>query len=497
MTKESMPKIGGPRKTVEFQRPTVEVEGHPLSEGFPLHKVQLEVQTGSDKGKTETFEKPVIRLGADPLCDLVMTDPTVSRMHAEIRRKGDHFELIDLDSTNGTFFDGERIRSVELAPGDGFQVGRSLVTFSVTTEQIAVPVTDRTRYGSIIGQSQALREIFSILDRVAPSDLSVVIEGETGSGKELIAAAIHEHSSRASKPFVVFDCSAFPPTLLESELFGHEKGAFSGASQRHRGVFERADGGTIFFDELGEMDIEFQAKFLRVLETGDVRRVGGESSFTVDVRVVAATNRDLEDLVKERKFRQDLYYRLAKVRFNLPPLRDRPEDIPLLADHFLNILAGEENARPLITEDALRTLQAYAWPGNIRQLRNVIEKAVAMCRGGAITAEYLRKELNFAGFPSQQPRTESVALAAEPQQPLGLSANGRLVTVGTEIEDSEGEPIAFRDAKDTLVDKFERIYLENLLERNKQNVSATARDAQIDRRHLYRLLKKHGLMADD
>jgi DNA-binding NtrC family response regulator len=168
-----------------------------------------------------------------------------------------------------------------------------------------------------------------------------------------------------------------------------------------------------------------------------------------------------------------------------------------LADHFLNILAGEENARPLMTEDALRTLQAYAWPGNIRQLRNVIEKAVAMCRGGAITAEYLRKELNFAGFPSQQPRTESVALPAEPQQTLGLSANGRLVTVGTEIEDSEGEPIAFRDAKDTLVDKFERIYLENLLERNKQNVSATARDAQIDRRHLYRLLKKHGLMADD
>jgi len=494
-----MPKIGGPRKTIEFHRPTVEVEGHPLSEGFPLHKIKLQVLTGSDINLEGTFEKPVVRIGADPLCDLVMSDPTVSRMHAEVRRRGDTFELIDLDSTNGTFVNGERIKSFEIESDSRFQVGRSQVLFTVTTEQIAVQVTDRTRYGNIIGQSQALREIFSILDRVAPSDLSVVIEGETGAGKELIAAALHEHSARASKPFVVFDCSAFPPTLLESELFGHEKGAFSGASQRHRGVFERADGGTIFFDELGEMDIEFQAKFLRVLETGDVRRVGGESSFNVDVRVVAATNRDLEELVQEKKFRQDLYYRLAKVRFNLPPLRERPEDIPLLAEHFLNVIAGEENARPLLTEDALRTLQAYRWPGNIRQLRNVIEKAVAMCSGGAITSEYLRKELNVAPTFSSEPAVQTAArpLEAPAAQSTGISTNGRQVTLQTEIEDADGEAIPFRDAKDALVDKFERIYLENLLIRNRQNVSKTAREAQIDRRHLYRLLKKHDLMGDD
>jgi DNA-binding NtrC family response regulator len=333
--------------------------------------------------------------------------------------------------------------------------------------------------------------------------LSVVIEGETGAGKELIAAALHEHSNRAAKPFVVFDCSAFPATLLESEIFGHEKGAFSGASHRHRGVFERADGGTIFFDELGEMDIEFQSKFLRVLESGEVRRVGGESVFKVDVRVVAATNRNLEDLVEEKKFRQDLFYRLAKVRFILPPLRERPEDIPLLAEHFLNQLAGEETARPLMTEDALRTLQAYRWPGNIRQLRNVIEKAVAMCSGGAITAEYLRGELNMGGSPrptmasATTPALPSNTLSPAPTMITTTHTKRLMVNLETAIADDAGEAIPFKDAKDALVEQFEKIYLERLLSRNRQNVSKTAREAQIDRRHLYRLLKKHELMDED
>lgn len=496
-----IPRVGGPRKTLEVQRPTVEVEGHPLSDGFPLHKISLEVLTGTDTSTKETFEKPIIRIGADPLCDLVMVDRTVSSRHAEIRRRGDVFELIDLDSTNGTFVGGERTKTVEIDSGTIFQVGRSQILFTVTTEQISVPVTARTRYGNIIGQSKALREIFSILDRVAPSELSVVIEGETGAGKELIAAALHENSSRASKPFVVFDCSAFPATLLESEIFGHEKGAFSGASQRHRGVFERADGGTIFFDELGEMDVEFQSKFLRVLESGEVRRVGGESVFKVDVRVVAATNRNLEELVEEKKFRQDLFYRLAKVRFILPPLRDRPEDIPLLAEHFLNQLAGEETARPLMTEDALRTLQAYRWPGNIRQLRNVIEKAVAMCSGGAITAEYLRGEFNMGSTASSMSSPSSVAptFAATSPAPTMVTAThtkGLMVSVETAIADDVGEAIPFKDAKDALVEQFEKAYLERLLIRNRQNISKTAREAQIDRRHLYRLLKKHDLMDE-
>lgn len=497
-----VPRVQVARKTVEVHRPTVEVEGHPLSEGFPVLKVSIEVTQGVDGALKKTFEKSIIRIGADPLSDVHLTDPTVSRSHAEVRVHGDTFELLDLDSTNGTYVDGSRVSVVELPVGAEFQVGRTRMRLEVVTEQVQIAVTDRTRYGAIIGQSQALREIFSILDRVAPSELSIVIEGETGSGKELIAAAIHEHSARANRPFVVFDCSAFPATLLESELFGHEKGAFSGATNRHRGVFERANGGTIFFDELGEMDIEFQAKFLRVLETGDVRRVGGESTFHVDVRVVAATNRNLEELVQEKRFRQDLFYRLAKVRFNLPPLRARPEDIPLLAEHFLNQLAGDQNARPLLTEDALRTLQAYEWPGNIRQLRNVIEKAMAMCSGGVITADYLRRELRMpagAIFPTKTdaapaPRTGS-ATAAEPQGDQAQLIGSR-VNLWAPLEDAAGEFLPFRDAKDALIEDFEKIYLERLLAKNKQNISRAARQAQIDRRHLYRLLKKHGLMED-
>lgn len=478
-----------PRKTVEYHRPTVEVEGHPLSEGFPVQKITITVADGPDKGTAKTFEKPVIRLGADPLCDIVLTDPTVSRMHAEVRRRGENLELVDLDSTNGTFIDGISVGRVAIAHGAVFQVGRTQMRLSTHTEQVSIKVTDRTRYGNIVGQSSALREIFSIMDRVAPSDLTVVIEGETGTGKELIAQAIHEQSSRKDKPFVVFDCSAFPATLLESELFGHEKGAFSGAMNRHRGVFERADGGTIFFDELGEMDIEFQAKFLRVLETGEVRRVGGEKTFNVDVRVVAATNRNLEELVEDKKFRRDLFYRLAKVRFNLPALRDRREDIPVLAEHFLEQMAGDSAAKPLITEDAVRTLQAYSWPGNIRQLKNVMEKAVALCTNGTITADYLATELGL-----QDVRPASRAMSALPPS-AGASPNHAVVM--TPLFDADGDLVSFRDAKEAIIDDFERQYLERLLEKNSGNISAAAREASVDRRHLYRLLKKHNLMEGD
>lgn len=482
-------RVDVPRKT-QVHRPTVEVEGQPLSEGFPVQKITLEVIDGEDVGEGAVFEKPVIRIGADPLCDIVLSDPTVSRTHAEIRRRGENLELVDLESTNGTFLDGLQIGRSNIRPGVTFKVGRTSIRLTVQTEQVPVEMTDRTRYGEIIGQSQALREIFSILDRVAPSDLSVVIEGETGTGKELIAEALHENSNRAKDAFVVFDCSAFPASLLESELFGHEKGAFSGAMNRHRGVFERADGGTIFFDELGEMDIEFQAKFLRVLETGDVRRVGGEKTFNVDVRVVAATNRNLEELVDEKKFRRDLFYRLAKVRFRLPALRDRAEDIPLLAEHFLDLFVDTAKAKPLLTEDAVRALQAYAWPGNIRQLKNVIEKAVALSPGGTISGEYLRAELGLDGTGGGIATPALQTTGSRPSAPKGSE-----VFTARIRKDDDGF-VPFRDAKDALIAAFEERYLAQLLEYTEDNISQAARDADIDRRHLYRLLKKHGLMDD-
>ena len=510
---------GGPRQgpfSTARHRPTVEIGGQPLSDGFPVNRLRLEVTEGNDEGKKFATDQPIIRIGADILCDLVLSDPTVSRNHAEVRQRGEKIVLVDLDSTNGTFIDDEAVEQVPLRPGQIFRVGRTKIRVERIREKLAIKTTEDTRYDNIIGQSQALREIFSIMDRVAPSELSVVIEGETGSGKELIARAIHEHSRRKGQPFVVFDCSAFPANLLESQLFGHEKGAFTGAVKRHRGVFERANGGTIFFDELGELDMEFQAKFLRVLETGEFRPVGSEKTVSTDVRVVCATNRDLEERIAEGEFRRDLFYRLAQVRFRLPPLRERVEDIPLLVEHFLEAQAERTGAVPRMAADAHTTLQRYSWPGNIRELRNVVEKAVAMCAGSHITADYLRGELrvghgglaNAASAPSPSGPHPSVrgsfAPAAGAPAPgvTGAQINegeqSRLVSlrpghiqVNTRMLRDDDSIIPFKDAKDAIISEFEKRYIELLLERCEENVSKAARVAQVDRRHFYRLLKKH------
>lgn len=520
-------------RPVEHHRPTVEVDGVPLADGFPVRKLVLEVLSGPEHGQSFICDRPNLRIGADPLCDMVLTDPTVSRNHAEVRQRGQNFVLVDLKSTNGTFLNNNKIDNAMIQPGEIFRCGRSKLRFDVRTEKVEIHTTERTHYDNIIGQSQALREIFSILDRVAPSELSVVIEGETGSGKELIARAIHDHSARKDGPFVVFDCSAFPASLLESELFGHEKGSFTGAVGRHVGVFERADGGTLFFDELGELDMEFQAKFLRVLETGQVRRVGGEKTITVDVRVVAATNRNLEEMVHQRTFRSDLFYRLAQVRFLLPPLRDRLEDIPILIEHFLDLQAERMGRRPMLAMESISVLQTYHWPGNIRQLRNVIEKAVAMCRDGLISADYLRTELGAmrrqaltisgAGAPKAPPASAPQApfvpasaptathhagqvsdfepaftaptQAPAPSQSM-LSAQG-VVTVSATMLNRNSEVLPFKDVKEEIISAFERQYLETLLEKTGMNISRAARRAGIDRRHFYRLLNKHDISTDD
>lgn len=519
----SSPEERGPFKTA-VHRPTVEIGGaNPLSDGFPVNKLELRVIDGQDKNKALTSDQPVIRIGADVLCDLVLTDPTVSRNHAEVRQRGQTVQLVDMGSTNGTFLDDKRVEQAILRPGAVFKVGRTTMRMTLRTEKITISTTQDTHYHNIIGQSQALREIFSIMDRVAPSELSVVIEGETGSGKELIARAVHDHSRRKEKPFVVFDCSAFPPNLLESQLFGHEKGAFTGAIKRHRGVFERANGGTIFFDELGELDMEFQAKFLRVLESGEFRPVGSEKTISTDVRVVCATNRDLEDRIREGHFRSDLFYRLAQVRFRLPALRGRREDIPLLVQHFLEAQAERTGAVPAIDNDAYTVLQNYDWPGNIRELRNVIEKAVAMCAGGVITADYLRGEFRSSSRSLYQPQAPSHTPAAPATQapPLGnggytspmiptgggggfsssgqpsfVSEAGR-IHVNTRMLRDDDSIIPFKDAKDDLIASFEKEYIELLLERCDQNVSRAARVAQVDRRHFYRLLKKHDISVDN
>lgn len=451
---------------------TVEVAIDAATSLIHLDKCKLVVVDGPDRGKELIVDKSIVRIGTNEKNDLVLSDNTVSRFHCEIRHVRDEYLLVDRDSTNGTYVGDLRLREAFLYPNCELLIGNSLVRFVPLVEEIPVYPIARNRYGALIGAAPRMREIYGIIEKVAASELSVVIEGETGTGKELVARAIHERSRRARGPLVIFDCSAFPENLLESELFGHEKGAFSGAIRTHRGVFERAEGGTIFFDELGEMPVALQPKFLRALENGEIRRVGGERTFRVDVRVVAATNRNLTTLVEEGKFRQDLYYRLAKVRVGLPPLRERLSDLPLLIDHFLDELRRRDEVPvpPAFAPEVLEALTHYDWPGNVRELRNVVERAATFCEGDIIGMDDLPAELRARlGHGEHAP-----------------ALSGPLVPV---IRPGEN----LKDAKERMVARFERDYLLTLLERHHQNISAVAREAGIDRRHVYRLLKKYDI----
>jgi two-component system response regulator HydG len=253
---------------------------------------------------------------------------------------------------------------------------------------------DLLRQGAIIGGSPAFRRMMTLVEQVASSSATVLIQGESGTGKELVARAIHERSARAAKPFVAVNCAALPETLLESELFGYERGAFTGAAGRKEGRFELADGGTLFLDEVADLSSVTQPKILRVLQEGEFERLGGTRSIRVDVRLVAASNQDLSQMVKEKRFREDLFYRLNVITIHVPPLRERREDIPVLAQHFLRVYAAKNNRKlEGLTDDALRRLEAYAWPGNVRELENVIERGVVLARGSQVDVADLPPEI--------------------------------------------------------------------------------------------------------
>ncbi|MCB9546796.1 MAG: sigma 54-interacting transcriptional regulator [Myxococcales bacterium] len=450
---------------------TIEVKVSDLPETIELEKCKLVVVDGPDRGTTLTVTKPIIRIGTNEKNDLVLNDNTISRFHCEIRHIRDEYLLVDRQSTNGTYIQNLRVREVFLHPNCEVLVGNSLIRFEPEVESVRVFPIARGSYGDLIGSAARMREIYGIIDKVAPSDLSVVVEGETGTGKELVARAIHGASRRATRPLVIFDCSAFPENLLESELFGHEKGAFSGAIRTHRGVFERAEGGTVFFDELGEMSLALQPKFLRALESGEIRRVGGERTIKVDVRVVAATNRNLAQLVEEGQFRRDLFYRLAKVRMTLPPLRERLDDLGRLCEHFLEDLRRQRpdglRARRF-SDEAMELLTGYDWPGNVRELRNVVERSATFCEADVIEVEDLPGDL---------------------QARLGRPAHRAPVTTGNLVDPGTG----LKEAKEIIVAQFERDYLIMLLERHDMNISRVAREAGIDRRHVYRLMKKYDI----
>jgi DNA-binding NtrC family response regulator len=335
----------------------------------PARPARLRVR---DRAGERSFplDRDVVVVGKDPASDVTLDDPFVSARHLRLERRGARWLLRDLGSTNGTAVGGLRVGEAELAPGLAVTLGESELVLDP-----APRARQATAFEGMITGSPALRQVFELVERVAPSDAAVTILGETGTGKELVARALHRLSSRRERAFIPVNCSAIAESLIESELFGHEKGAFSGADRLRKGAFEEADGGTIFLDEIGELPIELQPKLLRTLELGEVKRVGASRPLTVNVRIVAATHRDLQAQVRAGKFREDLYYRLCVVPLTIPPLRARPGDVRELAEHFL-ARAAPRGLTVSFSEEALEKLARYEWPGNVRQLKNVVQRAL-------------------------------------------------------------------------------------------------------------------------
>jgi DNA-binding NtrC family response regulator len=355
------------------------------------------VESGPGAGATQILSDDPLVVGSDPTCDLVIDDPHVSRRHAEITRGERGVVLRDLGSRNGTFIGRLAIKEATLAGGAEIRLGTSTLRFEVggqegrLTRLLRTPLRDDelqaapTRFGPALGHAPAMRRLFALLGRLAPTDLTVTLIGETGTGKDVLARAVHQASARAAEPFVVFDCGAVAPSLIESELFGHEKGSFTGAVATRIGAFERAHKGTLFLDEIGELSLELQPKLLRVLEQRCVRRVGGAQDLPIDVRIVAATNRDLEEQVRRRVFREDLFFRLLTAMVHVPPLRERREDLEALAGAFL-----ADAGKPLrLSPETLELLAGYEWPGNVRELRNVVAGGAAMADGDTLLPQHL------------------------------------------------------------------------------------------------------------
>jgi len=464
------------------------VDGEPRT--LHLRKLHLVIHPGAEDSRDLQFDQNTITIGSKDDNDLVLDDDTVSRRHCRIVQHEDSFVADDLGSTNGTFINGVRIERAFLDPGSVLAVGNSRIQFNPVDEEVSVEPSSSERFGDIVGKSVEMREIFDILAKIAPTDATVVIEGETGTGKEVVAQTIHERSSRADEPFVVFDCGAVPESLVESELFGHEKGSFTGAVMSRKGLFEMAEGGTIFLDELGELSQELQPKLLRVLEQREIRRVGSNEPVPVDVRVVAATNRKLEEEVEAGRFREDLFYRLSVVRLELPPLRDRLEDIPLLVPHFLesrdfNVDADGDRTIETVADDALEALREYNWPGNVRELVNIIQRACSFSANSRLELEDLPGYISGEDDPTVTSPPPGAADGGEQLRWTNVPRKAKL----------REQP--FKEAKTEWISAFERDYITELLVRHDGNISQAAREADIDRKYFRTLMKKHDIEADE
>jgi DNA-binding NtrC family response regulator len=423
---------------------------HPKrSFGSPVRALVATVVGGPDASATVSADD-AIALGTATHNDLVLTDRSVSRCHLEIRRSEQGIVVTDLGSTNGTTIGPVSFAgaTVTVTPGTVVGIGGTRIRIDDgEVHLVATPAT--TAIGGIRGASLAMRKLIGSVETLAGKDVPVLVLGESGTGKELVARALHDSGPRAAGPFVIVDCGALAPSLLTSELFGHEKGAFTGADRRHIGAFERAHGGTIVLDEVGELSAEHQSALLGVLERRRIRRVGGSQEIPIDARVVAATHRDLRAAVNDGSFRLDLFYRLAVVMLRTPPLRERPEDISVLVAHFLAEEGFEGSIEAAFSETEIDDLHRHPWPGNVRELRNVVAARVA---------------------------------------------TGALPTLGEKEAATTSAAIeSYRDARARVLLEFERKYIADLLAAASGNIREAARIGRVDRSHLMDLMRRHGM----
>jgi DNA-binding NtrC family response regulator len=433
----------GPTKTEALRMP----------DAMPVRTVVVEVSDGPSRAAQWEGERGTIGTAQDNT--LVLSDETVSRYHLRLAALPDGIRVSDLGSTNGTFLGDVRVQECIVPPGTSLRLGRTNVVVRSGLPS-TVELHGDDHLGALRGQTQAMRRLMSQVRRAAQSNVAVLLVGESGTGKELLARAVHDQSPRAAKPFVTIDCGAVTPTLIASELFGHEKGAFTGATQAKAGAFEHADGGTIFLDEVGELPAELQATLLGALERRRFCRVGGRKEISVDVRIVAATNRDLRAEVNSGVFRLDLYYRLAVVTLEVPPLRERTQDIPLLAEHFAREEGSQAAIDQLIPKETMARLMRHRWPGNVRELKNYVQATVAM---------------------------------GEPMELIDDSALQGLDDLRRGL--SRFTSMTYGQARGALLHEFERQYLEQLMARNHGNVAQAAREAEMARSHLNELLTRH------
>ena len=421
-------------------------------DAISLAQCKLTVVKGPTRGKEYVLSGDVIRVGKSDENDLVLPEETVSRVHLEILRDTKGYLLRDLHSTNGTFLDGAEIREAYIRAGSVITVGNVQLKFQPFEERIDVAPSSRESLGELVGRSQGMREVFGLIERVAPTEATILVEGEAGAGKDAAARVAHAHSKRQGGPFVAVDCRGPAGQAIESELFGHEKGAFPGAHTARQGAFELAQGGTLYLDEIGELPMDVQPKLLRVLEQRELKRAGGNRTIKVDVRVIASSRRNLQRETERGRFRDDLFFRLCGVTVRLPPLRERREDIPLIVAQVR--ARREERGHPLELDAAGEAaLAAHDWPGNVRELCAVLERGMPVSAGGA-------------------------------------------AALGEAAPDPEFDPRkSYRQNKDRFERGFESRYLRWLLGRAEGNISRAAREADMDRKYLHKLLKKHNIVT--